>query len=118
MAATIVAGNVTAEAEAYLREHGATIESVAPLTIISLPEDAQICVPGHQGIENEHSIEWPGEEGRDPEAWIVVYLELDAYETRITLERAKTVQPYEAPALTIYQDEAEQLNTFYSGIEA
>lgn len=142
---TIVSGDVTDEAVAWLIAHSAMIES-AGLLIITLPEKAQV----HKGDRGwDYSIAFYNAEGNDEESWLEVELSIDAYETQIRLKyngdrqctckgrgcamcneelrsiargenpyAHHTAKPYKAPALTISQDEAAQLNTFYSGIDA
>ena len=88
MSVTLAAGHITDEAQAFLLSHSAIIEGSLGLTIIQLPEDAEVCEPGYQGVRNEYAIQWTDEDGNDPEQWIEVELYLDAYETRVSLRRA------------------------------
>ncbi len=96
--AVIAAGHVTDEAEQFLRLHGAAIGGTLGLTIIEVPEDAEICGPGYQSVQNEYVIQWPLEDGNDPEEWIEVELYLDAYKTRVSLRHASHAgEPAPAP---------------------
>ena len=96
--AVIAAGHVTDEAEQFLRLHGAAIGGTLGLTIIEVPEDAEICGPGYQFVQNEYAIQWPLEDGNDPEEWIEVELYLDAYETCVSLRHASHAgEPAPAP---------------------
>jgi len=113
--AVIAAGHVTEGAEQFLRQHGATIGGTLGLTIIELPEDAEVCGPGYQAVQNEYVIQWTDEDGNDPEEWIEVELYLDAYETRVSLRRAShteelasvPITPPQSPAFTYVQDGQE-----------
>ncbi len=85
----IAAGDVSDEALQYLRSHGAVIDGALGLTMIELPEDAEICKPGYQSPPSEYGIQWADEDGSDPLEWIEVYLNLDVNETRVRLRRAR-----------------------------
>jgi hypothetical protein len=81
---TIVASttNISPEAEAHMRSHGATIEALtAGLSIITLPEGVELgytpSLPGQYGID------WDGEL---EENWVCIHLDVDAFKTRITLK--------------------------------
>lgn len=90
--ATIVAGHVSDEAEQHLRAHGARIERISGLTIIDVPASAEI---GPGPYKDQYTIAWSvqdvDEEGpytREADEWIVVDLNLDATETRVSLKKA------------------------------
>lgn len=87
---TFAAGYITVEAEKYLREHGACIDTALGLSMIELPESAEICRPSSQSPQGNHVIQWLDEDGNDPLEWIEVNLEFDVSETRVTLKRART----------------------------
>jgi hypothetical protein len=95
--AIIAAGQITDEAMQHLRTHGAVIERVQGLTIIEVPDNADMGSPGYQGVQNEYSIAWQVEEedeqGKyyaEPDEWVEVHLYIDASKTRVSLARART----------------------------
>jgi len=83
MAITITAGHITSEAEAFMRTHGATIESTLGLLVVTLPEAAEIAYP-IPGTGTEHAIDWDGELKAE---WIAIDLDIDACKTRIRLKK-------------------------------
>ena len=92
----IAAGQVTDQALQFLRSHDAIVEQSLGLSIIQLPDTARIGYPGYQGIHNEYTVAWPEtdpEEGYEiePTQWLAVYIYLDSYQTRVTLEKARGV---------------------------
>jgi hypothetical protein len=91
----IAAGEVTGQALQFLRSHGAIVEQSLGLYLIQLPEDAHIGYPGSQD-RNEYTVAWPEtdpEEGYEiePTQWLAVYIEFDAYRTRVELKKARTL---------------------------
>src|SRR5256885_7194901 len=62
---TIAAGYVSDEALKFLRSHGAIIDSALGITMIELPENAEICEPGYQSPQSEYAIQWTDKDGRD-----------------------------------------------------
>src|SRR4051794_9579851 len=78
---TLVAGDVTDEAQEWLKQHGAKIEGFGLLTI-TLPTQALV----HKGNRGwDYSINFYDVDGNDEESYIDVELDLDAYETALTL---------------------------------
>ncbi len=79
---TIVAGNVSDEAQQWLRAHRAEIEGIGLLTI-TLPETAQV----HHGNRGwDYAISFYNAEGNDEGSWADIELDIDAYETRIEIK--------------------------------
>ena len=93
--AVIAAGCVSDEALMFLRDHGAVIDSTLGLTVIELPESAEICEPGYQSPQSEYGIQWTDEDGNDPDEWISVYLNLDANKTTVELKKSRSYEPSE-----------------------
>lgn len=87
MSKTIVAGNVSSEALKFLREHGARVESNLGLSMIELPEGAEVSGPRY--VHNEYVVQWTDEDDNDPLEWIEVELYLDAYDTRVNLKKSR-----------------------------
>lgn len=85
---TFAAGNVTVEALKFLREHGAVIDTALGLSVIELPENAEICKPGYQCPPSEYAVQWPDEDGNDPDEWIEVNLEFDVSDTTVRLKKS------------------------------
>jgi hypothetical protein len=87
MKAVIAAGNVSDEALRFLRIHGAHIDTHLGISMIELPEDANVsrsdCRP------SEYAVEWYDEDGNDPSEWIEVHLDLDASKTIVCLKKAR-----------------------------
>jgi hypothetical protein len=88
------AGEVTDQAMQFLRSHDAIVEQSLGLSIIQLPDSSRIGYPTYQGIHNEYTVAWPEtdpEEGYeiDPTQWLAVYIEFDAYRTRVELKKAR-----------------------------
>lgn len=93
--AVIAAGHVSDEALAFLRDHGAVIDSALGISMIELPEDAEICEPGYQSPQSEYAVQWSDEDGNDPGEWIKVYINLDASKTEVSLEKSRSYEPSE-----------------------
>jgi hypothetical protein len=87
--AVIAAGHVSDEALTFLREKGAVIDGALGLTMIELPENAEICNPGYQGVRNEYGIQWTDEDSNDPSEWIEVELYLDVNDTKVILKKSR-----------------------------
>jgi len=83
-AKVITSGNISEEAQAWLLSHECTIETSLGLSIILLSIEAEV----ERGqYDHEYTIAFYDEEGEYEPTYAVVYLEIDAYETRISLER-------------------------------
>ena len=79
---TLVAGNVSDEATAWLKAHDATVEGLGLLTI-TLPASAQV----HRGSYGwDYWIGFYNAEGNDEESWAAIELNVDAYETEIAIK--------------------------------
>jgi hypothetical protein len=82
---TIVAGtqNITPEALAHMRNHGATIEPLSiGLSLITLPESVEL---GHTpSLPGQYAIDWDGELEAE---WIAIELDIDASRTWVTLRK-------------------------------
>jgi hypothetical protein len=81
---TLAAGDYTDEALAFLLAHGAKVESCLGLTVISLPETANVERGAHGW---DYTIGWNDEEGDPEEEYIEVELYVDAYETVLRLKK-------------------------------
>ena len=84
---TFAAGYISDEALKFLREHGACIDTALGLSMIELPENAEICKPGYQCPPSEHAIQWTDEEGNDPLEWLEVEHCFDASDTTVKLRK-------------------------------
>lgn len=82
---TFAAGYITVEAEKYLREHGACIDTALGLSMIELPESADVSHSDYR--PSEHAIQWYDEEGNDPDEWIEVELCFDVSDTTVKLKK-------------------------------
>lgn len=71
---TFAAGYISDEALKFLREHGACIDTALGLSMIELPENAEICKPGYQCPPSEYAVQWVDEEGNDPLEWLELTL--------------------------------------------
>jgi hypothetical protein len=79
---TLAAGDVSDEAIAWLKAHGAKIEGFG-LLIITLPEQAQV----HKGSRGwDYTIAFYNAEGNDEQSWVEIELYVDAYETALRLK--------------------------------
>jgi len=79
---TIVSGDVSDEAVQWLKAHGAKVEGIDLLTI-TLPEKAQV-QRGTRGWD--YAIAFYNAEGNDEDSWIDIELDIDAYETSLSLK--------------------------------
>ena|SRR2546429_6316511 len=87
MSKVIAAGTVSDEAIMFLIGKGAHIDSTFGISMIELPEDAEICNPGYQSPQSEYAVQWTDEDGNDPSEWIKVYINFDASKSEVQLER-------------------------------
>jgi hypothetical protein len=79
---TIATGDIDIEALAFLHGHGAKSENSLGLTIIALPETAQV----ERGAYHwQYTIGWYDEDGNLEEQYCEVELYVDAYETHVKL---------------------------------
>lgn len=79
----IAAGNISEEVQAWLISHECCIESSLGLSIVLLSIEAEVA--RGQGNQ-EYTIAFYDTEGEREPTYAVVNLEIDAYETRITLK--------------------------------
>jgi hypothetical protein len=83
-AKVITAGIISEEAQAWLLAHECTIEESLGLSIILLSIEAQV-EPGQ--YNQEYTIAFYDSEGNYEPTCAVVHLEIDAYDTRVTLHK-------------------------------
>jgi len=79
---TIVSGDVSGEAVQWLKAHGARVEGIDLLTI-TLREQAHVERGAHGW---DYSILFYNAEGNDENSWIDIELDVDAYETSLSLK--------------------------------
>jgi hypothetical protein len=84
---TIAAGYVSDEALLFLEGKGARIDSALGISMIELPENAEICKPGYQSPPSEYAVQWADKDGNDPDEWIEVQLCFDVNETTVYLRK-------------------------------
>jgi hypothetical protein len=77
---TLVAGDVTDEAQTWLKAHGAKIEGFGLLTI-TLPASARV-----SGRDWAYTVQFFDAQGNDELSYLSIELNIDAYETSIELE--------------------------------
>jgi len=85
---TFAAGYISDEALKFLEKHGAYIDTAFGLSMVELPESADVSRSDYR--PSEYAVQWYDEDGNDPSEWIEVNLEFDVSETRVTLKRART----------------------------
>ena len=81
----IVTGSVYTDESAidWLRTHKAKTENVAALTVIILPEEARV---EQDGSPSCYIIRFYGADGNDEPVYVEIYLDVDAYETELSLK--------------------------------
>lgn len=79
---TLVAGDVSDDAQKWLKAHGTMVEGFGLLTI-TLPAKAQVR-RGDRGWD--YSVSFYNAEGNDEESYLEIELALDPYETSIVLK--------------------------------
>jgi len=81
----LVAGQVAPDARIWLANRGATFEALRDLWLISLPDGVE-SEAGSGEFSGKYTLTFPGDPAMD-HWYVVVDLDIDARETRLTLRR-------------------------------
>ena len=73
-------GDISDEAQAFLLNHGATIDDV----LIDLPETAHVERGAYQW---RYTVHWRDADGNDEEQYVEIELSIDEYDTRARLRK-------------------------------